>query len=69
MKRSYWYADPNDLKNKYLKALPYLSLEDTEVHSLESKEYKELKSLRSDMHSVKQFMKDKGWIDEFKSKQ
>jgi len=42
MKRRYWFADPEKLKEKYLKALPYLSLENIEVHSIKSPEFKEV---------------------------
>jgi hypothetical protein len=42
MKRRYWFADPEKLKEKYLKALPYLSLEDVEVHSIQSPEFKKV---------------------------
>ena len=43
MKRRYWFADPETLKKKYLTALPYLSLEDVEVKTIESNEFQELK--------------------------
>ena len=43
MKRRYWFADPKTLKERYLTALPYLSLEDVETKTIESLEYKELK--------------------------
>ena len=39
--RTYWKADPEDLKNHYLKALPYLSLDKAKVRDVESKEFTE----------------------------
>jgi integrase len=40
--RAYWRADPSELKKVYLEALPYLSLENTEVKTIHSDEYNEL---------------------------
>jgi integrase len=48
MKRRYWFADPEDLKKKYLKALPFLSLEDVEVHSIQSPEFVKVESELND---------------------
>lgn len=39
--RTYWKADPEDLKKHYLKALPYLTLDKRKVKDLESQEYKD----------------------------
>lgn len=41
VKRAYWYADPKDLKRKYLKALPYLSIDGAKVKDFESEEFKQ----------------------------
>ena len=48
LKRSYWYADPEVLKEKYLKALPFLSLENVEVHSIQSPEFVKVESELND---------------------
>ena len=40
--RTYWRADPKELKKVYLEALPYLSLENTEVKTIHSDEYNEM---------------------------
>ncbi|MBZ2164494.1 tyrosine-type recombinase/integrase [Methanobacterium spitsbergense] len=39
--RTYWKADPADLKKHYLEVLPYLSLDKAKVKDVESKEFKE----------------------------
>ncbi|MBZ2166973.1 tyrosine-type recombinase/integrase [Methanobacterium spitsbergense] len=66
---SYFKIDIEALKNEYIRILPYLMFrEKVEVHRMESEDYKELQTLRSDMSSVKQFMKDKGWMEEYKTK-
>lgn len=41
--RAYWQANPEDLKNHYMKALPYLSIDEAKVKDYETKEYQELK--------------------------
>ena len=38
--RTYWKADPEDLKQHYIKALPYLSLDKAKVKDVHSKEFK-----------------------------
>jgi hypothetical protein len=48
MKRRYWFADPEDLKKKYLKALPFLSLKNVEVHSVQSPEFVKVESELND---------------------
>ena len=40
--RTYWKADPNDLKKHYLKALPYLSIDRAKIKDVYSKEFEEL---------------------------
>lgn len=42
--RTYWKANPEDLKDHYLKALPYLSLDEAKVKDVASKEFKFLKT-------------------------
>lgn len=42
--RTYWQANPKDLKNHYLKALPYLSIDKAKVKDVHSPEYNELVS-------------------------
>ena len=39
--RTYWKADPTDLKKHYMEVLPYLSLDKAKVKDVESKEFKE----------------------------
>lgn len=43
MHEAYYRADPVKLREKYIKYLPFLSIEDTEVKIVESAEYNELK--------------------------
>ena len=50
---AYFKADIESLKNQYITCIKDLSIEDTEVHSLETKEYKELKSLRSEVDGLR----------------
>lgn len=40
--RTYWQANPEDLKQHYLKALPYLSLDQAKVKDFKSKEYRKI---------------------------
>ncbi len=44
MHEAYYRADPVKLREKYMRSLPFLSLEDTEVKMIESPEYQELKN-------------------------
>ncbi|HOI71409.1 MAG TPA: tyrosine-type recombinase/integrase [Methanobacterium sp.] len=46
--RTYWKTDPDDLKRHYIKALPYLSIDEAQVKDFESPEYRELKSTMSE---------------------
>ena len=46
---AYFKADLDDLKNEYIKCISDLSIEDTETRILESKEFKELQSLKSEV--------------------
>lgn len=39
----YWYRDSRQLKQRYLKALPYLSIDEAKVKDVKSEEYKEIK--------------------------
>lgn len=39
----YWYRDSRELKQRYLKALPYLSIDEAKVKDVKSEEYKEIK--------------------------
>jgi integrase len=48
-KAAYFKADPERLKDRYMKYLPYLSIEDTEVKVVESVEYTELKRELDDL--------------------
>ncbi|WJI08814.1 site-specific integrase [Methanobacterium sp. CWC-01] len=47
--RTYWQANPADLKNHYLKALPYLSLDEAKVKDVESEGFRELKEENRDL--------------------
>jgi len=38
--RTYWLANPEDLKQHYIKALPYLSIDKAKVRDVESLEFK-----------------------------
>jgi hypothetical protein len=44
MHEAYFRADPVKLREKYMRYLPFLSIEDTEVKMIESPEYQELKA-------------------------
>ncbi|MDI6644322.1 MAG: tyrosine-type recombinase/integrase [Methanobacteriaceae archaeon] len=43
--RAYWYMDPEDLKKRYLKALPYLSIDKAKVIDIKSDDYKRIEEL------------------------
>ena len=51
MKRRYWFADTEKLKEKYLMTLPFLSLEDVEVHDITTEDKKRLTELQILMRS------------------
>jgi len=55
--RSYWFADPEKLKEKYLTALPYLSLENTEVQIITSKDRQELDMLRNEVQEMREIFR------------
>jgi len=38
--RTYWLANPEDLKQHYIKALPYLSIDKAKIRDVESLEFK-----------------------------
>ena len=38
--RTYWQANPDDLKAHYMKVLPYLSIDEAKVKDVESTEFK-----------------------------
>jgi len=56
--RSYWFADPEKLKEKYLTALPYLSLENTEVQIITSKDRQELDILRNEVQEMRETLRE-----------
>jgi len=73
--RAYWKADPEQLKKRYLKVLPQLSLDGIKVKDYESKEYKQLvkDSVEKDkkisrmeqrMEIVEALLNDKGFVKE-----
>lgn len=41
--RTYWQANPEDLKEHYLKALPFLSIDEANVKDYKTKEFREIK--------------------------
>jgi integrase len=49
LKRSYWYADPQVLKEKYLEALKYLSIENIKIHDITTEDKKRLTELENSM--------------------
>ncbi|WJI10455.1 site-specific integrase [Methanobacterium sp. CWC-01] len=55
--RTYWQANPEDLKNMYQDALPFLSLDEAKVKDVETEGYRELKEenidLKSELNQVK----------------
>jgi integrase len=55
---AYFQSDPETLKEKYIRFIPYLSLTDTEVHTVESHEYQKLKAdyenLKTDIEEMRQ---------------
>lgn len=48
---AYYRADPEALKKKYIKYLPFLAIEDTEVHTIESAEYRMLREQNEDLEA------------------
>ena len=58
MKRRYWFVDPEKLKEKYLMALPFLSLEDIEVHYITTEDKKRLTELETLMSNKDIELKD-----------
>lgn len=44
-RRSYWYVNVDELKEDYLKALSFLSIDEVKVQVIESTDYQELKSI------------------------
>lgn len=57
--RTYWQANPEDLKNHYLKALPYLSIDEAKVKDLHSKEYSELRKEAEQKENQIRYLKEK----------
>jgi len=53
---AYFKADIESLKNQYITCIEELSIEDYEVHVLETSEYKEIKSLRKELNEMKAIM-------------
>jgi hypothetical protein len=49
----YYKQDVQKLKEQYITCIEDLSIESTEIHTLESKEFKELKSLRSEVDELR----------------
>lgn len=51
--RAYWYMDPEDLKERYLKALPYLSIDQVKVKEIKSKDVKRIEELEKFQEDMK----------------
>jgi hypothetical protein len=56
------------LKEHYLKCIEALSINDYEVHIVETKEFKEIKSLRNKVDELEQILIDDGKIEKLPSK-
>ncbi|AXV36828.1 MAG: integrase [Methanobacterium sp. BRmetb2] len=56
--RAYWYMDSEDLKKRYMKALPYLSIDKAKVLEIKSDDYKRIEELERTQEILrKQLMK------------
>lgn len=73
--RSYWKSDPEQLKKRYMKILPLLSLDGINIRDHESKEFKQMQkdSIEKDkrinrmeekMRIVEELLEDKGFLNE-----
>ncbi len=63
--RTYWRANPEDLKQHYLKALPYLSLDEAKVKDVETKEFKTLmEDSKKKDEEIKELKKEVGSLQE-----
>jgi len=51
--RAYWYMDPEDLKRRYMKALPYLSIDGVEVRTIEDRDYRRLREVERIYNQMK----------------
>jgi predicted nuclease with TOPRIM domain len=58
-KTAYFRGNPDKLKHLYMKYVPFLSFADTEVRTIESAEYRELRDENTQMKSEMEAMKDK----------
>jgi integrase len=58
MDRTYWQANPDDLKTMYIDALPALSLDDANVKDYETKEFRELNAKLKESENESQNMKN-----------
>lgn len=52
--RAYWYMDPEDLKRRYMKALPYLSIDGVEVRTIEDRDYRRLREVEKIYNQMKE---------------
>jgi len=52
--RAYWYMDPEDLKRRYMKALPYLSIDGVEVRTIEDRDYRRLREVEKIYDQMKE---------------
>jgi integrase len=61
VKRAYWHADPEALKDDYLKVLPYLSIDKAKVKDVSSKEFK---TLNQKINYLEKLLADKEYAKE-----
>ncbi|MDX9694000.1 MAG: site-specific integrase [Methanothermobacter sp.] len=66
--RAYWYMDPEDLKRRYMRALPYLSIDGVEVRTIEDSDYRRLREVENIYNQMKdEIQKAEKLIHLFKS--
>ncbi|MCK9150501.1 tyrosine-type recombinase/integrase [Methanobacterium alcaliphilum] len=54
--RAYWYPDEEDLKKRYLKALPYLSIDNAKVLEIKTEDYVRIERVERDQNKLKKKM-------------
>ncbi|GAB6054694.1 hypothetical protein JCM15415_21990 [Methanobacterium movens] len=65
--RAYWYMDPEDLKKRYLKALPYLSIDEVKIKTISEDDLKKLEYLEKVQDKMKKDMqKTRKFFEAFK---
>lgn len=56
--RTYWQSNTEDLKKHYLKALPYLSIDEANIKDYETKEFRELNAKLKEQDTESQKLKE-----------